>query len=615
MAELRESCESTPSADSTQQAGEPKPRSLPLGASGLPLADPAPIQSGDDGLLAPGARLDDYEIVARLGSGGMGQVYRVRHLRLDREFALKIISARHISAEARQRFEREMKAAGRTSHPNVILATDAGESQGCHYLVMELVSGTDLAGLVKQIGPLPVADACEIIRQAALGLQAIHEAGLVHRDIKPPNLMLTPGGSVKVLDLGLARLVGEAGSALTENGSLGGTADYMAPEQALDLRFATIVADLYSLGCTLYCLLVGRPPFGDDRHSSLASKLIAHRAEPVPPIASLRPELAQKPDLLRLLGRLLAKESSARPSRPREVADALAPLAVGHDLSRLFGGQATAGRAPLSTTRTYRSLNALSRARRSRRRSVLAAGGVACLGLIVGLIAWGRGPQHPGGSNAAAPFRPAPVAPSSASETFPPLRIESLEIQHYRGNPTQLQGTIGVLSRAAVLDDNVRVSARLSAPGYCYLIALNPDGSMQLCPEAAEHAPPALATEIVYPAKPGGYYGLTDGTGLQAFVLVASRAPLPAFDSWPARANLAWPSSSAGEAWRYDGHDFVFLGDPRRGTERRLPSAAPAPFASVCRYLSQLPDVDAIQATAFPVLPADGSKSPPRLAP
>jgi serine/threonine protein kinase len=168
MAEPSDRCESGPAADPTLQADEPETRILPLDGPGLDLTRPAPGQGRDDGLLAPGARLDDYEVVAPLGRGGMGQVYRVRHVRLDREFALKVLASRHISPEARRRFEREMKAAGRTNHPNVILATDAGESRGLHYLVMELVPGTDLAALVRRVGPLPAADACELIRQAAL---------------------------------------------------------------------------------------------------------------------------------------------------------------------------------------------------------------------------------------------------------------------------------------------------------------------------------------------------------------------------------------------------------------------------------------------------------------
>ncbi len=552
----------------------------------ITLVVPPPV--GDpDGSLARGDRVgDNYEILELLGGGGMGRVYRARHLRLGREVALKVIKGHCIDPEAIRRFEREMEILGRLDDPHLVRATDAGEGpDGRLFLVMDLVPGSDLGRLVQARGPLPLADACELARQAALGLQAVHEKGFVHRDIKPSNLMLTPDGVVKVLDLGLARLVEDAADSLiTQSGSFGGTADYLAPEQASDLRAATIRSDLYSLGCTLYCLLAGRPPFGDDRHRSLASKILAHREEPVAPITDFRPELAGAGELLRLLDRLLAKAPASRPAEPREVAEALGPLTAGHDLPGLFddraGPRPRAVAAPQpSSASPWRRL----------RRPAAAACALLAIGLGVAAPFFSRGCEPPEALN--------PLAAS-------PLRIESLTVQHYRGDPARLRGTIGVLSQVARFNDNVRVEARLNAPAYCYLIALNPDGSTQLCPKSAEHASPGRTAAIVYPAEADDYYGLTDGTGLQAFVLVASRRPLPSFASWPARAGLPWTAAKAGEAWRYDGRDLAPLGDSVRGTERRV-SPAPAPFAATCRYLSRLPGVDAVQAIAFPVLPAE----------
>src|SRR5262249_20283117 len=153
-------------------------------------------------------------------------------------------------------------------------------------------------------------------------------------------------------------------------------------------------------------------------------------------------------------------------------------------------------------------------------------------------------------------------------------------------------------------EDNVRVKARLSAPAYCYLIALNPDGTVQLCPKAQTDTPPRPISEIVFPTESEGYHGLTDGTGLQAFVLVASRRPLPAFVNWPPRAELPWKPVTAEGIWRFDRGELTFLGDPKRGTERQPPSPVPEPLAAVCQYLSHRPDVDAIRAIAFPVLAA-----------
>ena len=567
---------------------------------------PSPDQ-GHDGQLVVGERVaDNYKILEPLGAGGMGQVYRARHLKLDRDVALKVIAGRCIGPDASRRFEREMKAVGLLDHPNLVRATDAGECKGRLFLVMELVPGSDVERLLKQHGPMPLPDACEVTRQVALGLQAIHEKGLVHRDIKPSNLMITPDGMVKLLDLGLARLVAESADPLTQPGSLGGTADYLAPEQAVDMSAATIRSDLYSLGCTLYCLLAGRPPFGDDQHRSLTSKLIAHREQPVPPLTTFRPELAKVPDLLRLLDRLLAKKPESRPAEPHEVAEALAPLAMGHDLPRLVAGQAEPRpwvapvQRPIPRAPT-----------RWLRRTGWAAGAAVGLGTLVLMVSWGRGILRGGAAASAtnAPYSSTAIAPSPIASL---LRVESFEVQHFHGDPARLQGTIGVLSHATQSGDNIRVKVRLSAPAYCYLIALNPDGSVQLCPLAQTKKPPEKASEIDYPAEADHYYGLTDGTGLLAMVLVASRRPLPAFADWPSRSDLRWKPATAEGVWRFDGRELAMLGDPRRGTERRVPSATPAPLAAVCDYLSRCPDVDIVQATAFPVLAFGPARTIPK---
>jgi serine/threonine-protein kinase len=211
--------------------------------------------------------LGQYVLLDRLGEGGMGQVFRARHLRLDRIDALKVIRPEHVaSPHAHARFLREARAAARLSHPNIVRVYDAGESGGTLFLAMEYLPGIDLARLVQAAGPLPPGEACDYLRQAALGLQHAHERGLVHRDVKPANLLLAEEqGTIKILDMGLARLrpaeEEQSASGLTESGTLMGTLDYMAPEQAMDPHGVDIRADLYSLGCTLYFLLTGRPPF------------------------------------------------------------------------------------------------------------------------------------------------------------------------------------------------------------------------------------------------------------------------------------------------------------------------------------------------------------------
>ena len=199
----------------------------------------------------------------------MGQVFKARNWKLGRIVALKLIRKERLdSPDAIRRFQREVRAAAALSHPNIVLAYDADQIGGTHLLVMECIEGaSDLAKLVKKNGPLPVAQACEYIRQAALGLQHAFERGLVHRDIKPANLLLTADGkTVKILDMGLARLDqkagdGEASSTMTQEGAVMGTPDYIAPEQAMESHTVDIRADLYSLGCTFYYLLTAKVPF------------------------------------------------------------------------------------------------------------------------------------------------------------------------------------------------------------------------------------------------------------------------------------------------------------------------------------------------------------------
>ena len=178
--------------------------------------------------------IGDYEIVQTLARGGMGSVFRARHMRLEKEVAIKILPERKMqSPDAIARFSREMKIIGQMSHPSMVAATDAGAVNGIHYLVMELVEGVDLGKLVRRCGPLKVADACELIRQSASGIQYAHDQDVIHRDVKPSNLMLANDSMVKVLDLGLATLGGLTGTVdeLTTVGQLMGTLDYMAPEQ------------------------------------------------------------------------------------------------------------------------------------------------------------------------------------------------------------------------------------------------------------------------------------------------------------------------------------------------------------------------------------------------
>jgi len=280
--------------------------------------------------------LGEYRLLEKLGEGGMGTVYKAVHTRLDRVVAVKLLRRDHLRDEhAMARFDREMKAAGAVDHPNVVRALDAREIDGTRLLAMEYVEGLDLSTLVARAHPISIADACELARQTAQGLDAVHQHGLVHRDVKPSNLMLSRRGRVKLLDLGLARLQRQrGGEEVTGTAEALGTVDYMAPEQVGEARSVDIRADIYSLGCTLYKLLAGHPPFGDDPQKSALERAMAHVREPVPPIRKLRPDVPA--ELARVLDRMLAKSPEKRFATPVQVARAVAPLTVGHDLPGLL---------------------------------------------------------------------------------------------------------------------------------------------------------------------------------------------------------------------------------------------------------------------------------------
>jgi serine/threonine-protein kinase len=290
--------------------------------------------------------LGPYVLIERLGEGGVGTVFKARHAHMQRLVALKMVRPEMVQdAEVVARFYREVQAVSQMVHPNIVLAHDAGPAGSTHFFVMEYVEGVDLGRMVKERGPLKVAQACDYIRQAALGLQHIHERGLVHRDIKPSNLQLTqvetgvttlsdagagrsfPYGLIKILDLGLARFDESANEEidgpLTQAGAGGirGSVDYLAPEQAVDFHQADIRSDIYGLGCTFYYLLTGKPPFPA---GSLAQRLMNHQRVPPPPLSQLRPGLPGTLD--DLAQTMLAKQPKDRYQQPVEVAAALASM-------------------------------------------------------------------------------------------------------------------------------------------------------------------------------------------------------------------------------------------------------------------------------------------------
>ena len=268
-----------------------------------------------------------YLLLDRLGSGGMGRVFLARHRTLGRLAAIKLVrlDRRHCTI-TRARFLREVRLVGRLNHENVVHAHDAGIAHNSLYLAMEYVPGSDLGREIVANGALDVGRACEYARQAALGLQHIHDRGLIHRDLKPANLGLASAGrTVKVLDVGLARSnrSGKRDSGLTHARKLMGSPDYAAPEQILDARKVDTRADLYSLGCSLYHMLAGRVPFPA---GTAVAKALRHLSESPRPIDEVRADLpAGLGDLVR---KLMARRREDRYGTAREVAAALASFAI-----------------------------------------------------------------------------------------------------------------------------------------------------------------------------------------------------------------------------------------------------------------------------------------------
>jgi len=294
----------------------------------------------------------NYVVLDRLGAGGMGAVFKARHRSMKRIVALKILlggSAAHNSYA--QRFQREVETIAQLTHPNIVMAFDAGETESGLFLVMEFVDGRDLGSEVGDGRPLSTADAVDCILQAARGLAYAHQHGVIHRDVKPANLLRDTGGLVKVADLGLARLTSESSSlnaSLTQAGSILGTADYIAPEQALDSAAVDHRVDIYSLGCTLFFLLAGRPVYSA---GSLMALLLKHRDAPIPSLQEARPDVPEELDVL--YRRMAAKRPEDRCSTMAEVVHALEGVKTSVTLSSTRPapcGPAPAGPSPTNVT-------------------------------------------------------------------------------------------------------------------------------------------------------------------------------------------------------------------------------------------------------------------------
>jgi serine/threonine protein kinase len=380
-----------------------------------------------------GFRLGSYVIQDQLGQGGMGAVYLAEHATLRRRVALKVLRAQR-GVEAKvgvERFLREARAAAALDHPNIVRIHDVAQQDDIHYLALEYVEGRTLDKILSQGGAIAPSLAVGYIAQAAAGLQHAHEKGFVHRDIKPANLILASDGTVKLLDMGLARSLTSAADNLTEmldKGAVVGTADFIAPEQALGAQ-PDIRADVYSLGATFFALVTGKPPF----HGNTSQKLAQHQMKPAPDLAAQDPTFP--PELARVVAKMLAKKPEERYQTPAELIAALAPwlsdageqkVVVG--LSGTDEGSSGRLRETLASKRTKRTEakpatappEPAGPARRSRKVWIGAAAGLVLVVAVVAYAAWPSGKPSGVPTAQTPPVAPPAAPPAGGPNNTPP---------------------------------------------------------------------------------------------------------------------------------------------------------------------------------------------------
>jgi hypothetical protein len=283
----------------------------------------------DEPDLEPGSVFGGYQVLQLIGAGGMGRVYRARHRTLERDVALKVMAPRVLTNPGFvDRFMREARAAARLNHPSIVQIYDIGQEDGRYYLVLEYVEGCSLGSLLRERGAFPVVEAVALARQAALALAVAHEAGIVHRDVKPDNMLLTARGELKLVDLGLAKRVDIATDFATETGAFTGTPHYMAPEQIRGVRDVDGRADIYALGATLFHMVCGRTPCGDGWGGAV---LAAHLEGRIEDPATVSPGLP--PELCGVIRRMMARDREHRHASARDVERDLARVAT------LYGGE------------------------------------------------------------------------------------------------------------------------------------------------------------------------------------------------------------------------------------------------------------------------------------
>jgi len=540
-----------------------------LDGPGLPECDeierapgsPSPASGGPTATISWPRRIGKYVVIELLDAGGQGQVFRVLHPELGKEYVLKLArrpTPTGHDAEAgqadRSSLRREGRLLAQCDHPNLVRVVDLDAHEGRLFVVMEHIPGLNLEQFSAQHRPGP-RQAVRLIAELAGAVSYLHARGIIHQDIKPQNVLIDVRGRPRLIDFGLARHKHAWSSSAAD--AIGGTAAYMSPEQALgrDDRIGPCT-DVFGLGGLLYHLLTGRPLY--QGASRISVQLQAMKAEYVP-IRQLNGRVPRS--LERICRRALAADPEWRYH---------STLELEHILRRFLA------------------------------RRWFALIGLAAVFLVgVAMIAQRL---------------PAPRPELSSNVPSPPVRIliEALTIDHhgYRDGRWQWSIPIELSPRPVLEGDEAFVSARLDAPAYGYLIALNPDGKVQLClpPDPSEY--PRQSAEIRF--EESTYFPFSDGPGLQVFIVLASRQPLPPYAHWSGSNWLAqhWRHIAADDlagVWRHDGRAATRVSSVPRGPLQKRPGP-PAPFDEVCTYLGTLPEIEAIQAIAFPVKSREAGK-------
>ncbi|MDZ4852169.1 MAG: serine/threonine-protein kinase [Pirellulaceae bacterium] len=504
-------------------------------------ADSSPPQS-----LSIGSLFGQYRIDREIGHGGMGAVYLATHVKLSKQVALKILPKAFSKDRDRVlRFEREMRSLGRVDHPNIVRAFDAGDINGIQYLAMEYVEGIDLQKMIKKMGTCTPQLACSLLAQTTAGLHVAHSAGLVHRDIKPSNILVTHDGTVKIVDLGLARIQTtdtetDATDGLTLQQQMMGTPDYMAPEQWANAAEADGRADLYALGCTLYFLISGQPPFGTSDTKTVSRKMKAHLSSPAPSLLAIRDDLPE--GLVELYTRLMAKDPEKRPQSALEVTDALNQIYPQVDTLKDM-------RSFVDMKQLHRSIAEASDGNRPSSPWIKSWGVAAgAIGLLIGI-----------GSMFLTNSRPKTVVTNdrtvSVQSTNTSIAVEV--IQKRSETDLQRRGYIGQQIDSAKLGDLVKLSIQFAKPRYCYVIALNPtedlDWNVQLLHPASSDAKPESIDSLTIPSRGTSFIPLTDGSGQQVYLVVESSKSLPSFSEWNRLRNLSslWTKCQRSGVWQF----------------------------------------------------------------